>query len=78
MRKLFSLIFAFFFLSACGGRRVERELFPYRVVCGETRGRLADTVSAWMRQGWRAQGGVAIVRGDDGRRHYCQAIVRER
>lgn len=63
----------FFFLSACAARRVEREIFPYRVVCAETRGRLADTISAWMREGWRAQGGVEIVR--NGERLYCQAIV---
>lgn len=76
MRAVFLLLIALL-LSACAPRRVERELFPYRLVCGETQGRLADTVSAWMRQGWRAQGGVAIVRVADGRRRYCQALVRE-
>lgn len=77
MRAAVLLIAMSLFLSACGGRGVERELFPYRVVCGETRGRLADTVSAWMREGWRAQGGVEITASERGLRTYCQALVRE-
>lgn len=62
-------------LMGCAARP-RPELFPYRVVCGETKGKLAEVVSEWMRRGWQPRGGVSIFRDQDGR-HYCQSVLKE-
>lgn len=69
-------------LVGCAGREV-RPLYPYRVICGESRGELAERVAERMRLGWRLQGGVEVVDGEelrivDGEElRWCQALTRQ-
>jgi hypothetical protein len=72
MLRLFCTILTVGLLTGCMGREA-RPLYPYRVICGESQGKLAARMAEWMRLGWRPQGGAA---SPDGLR-WCQAIIKE-
>lgn len=72
MKRLFCGILTAGLLMGCMGREA-RPLYPYRVICEESRGKLAERMAEWMRLGWRPQGGAV---SPDGLR-WCQAITIE-